>query len=385
MKMTDHQNEMPIYDMPPADFIKAVGEGLNFLTEREDLDKRQLADALRFFIQETHVKIVAEDLFEHYYERNSKEHLDLYRKLYRVVESHNVICDERIAPFFKSIPLKLIEASEDEIHPAILEITSHIEFEGVNKPIEEIMPLLTKAHYVNSYLVDYFNDLPRLTEVAKRENISISERFNKDIRWATKKKDIEQHEAYEGFDGFEALPLDVAKKFVRKLEDLVKDLEDQDIYKRDAAPIVLALLEQGNYKLLVNHLFMCLDRTNDVKYYKLFRRIYDCIEWVDCEEEAFAPFDWEPVYNIFKGKADIHTAILKEEVTTELEFDGKTISIEEYMQLAQKVNKMNNMLLGSLLVNNETRYAVATGTGTPTEIFAKKIEMRNQVNNRSKK
>lgn len=372
--MTDQQNEMPIYDMPPADFIKAVEEGLQFLTGREDLDKSQMADALRFFIQETHVKIVAEDLFEQYFERNSEEHLDLYRKLYSIVEFHNVVCDSKIAPFFKSIPLRLIEASEDDVHPAILEITSHIEFEGVNEPIQEIMPLLAKAHYVNSYLVDYFNELPRFKEVAKRENISITEQFNKDIRWATKKKDIEQYEAYEGFDGFEALPLDVAKKFVRKLEDLVKDLEDQDIYKRDAAPIVLALLEQGNYDLLINDLFMCIENTDGMKYFNLIKRIFKCIQWVDCEEDAFDQFLWNKAKHLVTTSSPVHVEIFKNEVTIELEFNGKKMTIEEYLDLSKKVQEMNDMLIGSLFFNAEARHAVETGTATPTEIFAKKIK-----------
>lgn len=188
----------------------------------------------------------------------------------------------------------------------------------------------------------------------------------------------EIHEAYEGFDGFIALPLDTAKNFVRKLEDLIKDLEDQEVYKKDAAPIVLALLEQGNYDLLISDIFMCIENTDGMKYFNLIKRIFKCIQWVDCEEDAFDPFLWNKVKNLVNNSAPVHAEIFKTNVTTDLEFDGKKMSIEEYLELAAKVHEMNNMLVGSLMFNAETRHAVETGTATPTEIFAKKIkEMSN--------
>lgn len=372
--MTTQQNETPAYHLQPAKFIREVEAGLSTITDDEYLGKYELQDALRHFVHEMNVKQAAEDWFYMYHEQDSQEHLDLYRKLFHAVTFHNITNDESIESFFKSIPLKLIEASEDEVHPAILEITSHIEFEGINKPIEEIMPLLAKAHYVNSYLVDYFNGLPRFTEVAKQENTSVSEQFNKDIRWATKKKDIEQHEAYEGFDGFIALPLDTAKKFVRKLEDLIKDLEDQEVYKKDAAPIVLAFLEQGNYDLLINDLFMCIENADGMKYFNLIKRIFKCIQWVDCEEDAFDQFLWSKAKHLVTTSSPVHVEIFKNEVTTELEFNGKKMAIEEYLELSKKVHEMNDMLIGSLFFNAEARHAVETGTATPTEIFAKKIK-----------
>lgn len=196
--MTTQQNETPAYHLQPAEFIREVEAGLSTITDDEYLGKYELQDALRHFVHEMNVKQAAEDWFYMYHEQDSQEHLDLYRKLFHAVTFHNITNDESIESFFKSIPLKLIEASEDEVYPAILEITSHIEFEGINKPIEEIMPLLAKAHYVNSYLVDYFNGLPRFTEVAKQENTSVSEQFNKDIRWATKKKILNNMKPMKG-------------------------------------------------------------------------------------------------------------------------------------------------------------------------------------------
>ncbi|HFQ5875897.1 TPA: hypothetical protein ACJXXT_000159 [Pseudomonas aeruginosa] len=373
--MTTQQNETPVYNLPPAEFIREVEAGLSTITDNEELGKYELESALRYFVHEMHVKDVAEDLFNTYHEQGSQEHLDLYRKLFHAVTFHNITNDESIESFFKSIPLKLIEASEDNIHPEILKITSNIVFDNIDQPIEEVMPLLIKAHHVNSYLVDYFNGLPRFTALAEMENISVSELFNKDIRWVTKKKDIEQHETYEGFDGFESLPLDTAKKFVRKIEDLIKDLEDQDIHKHEAAPIVLALLEQGNYEALISDLFKSLESTNDIKYFKLIERVYKCIRSVDCEEQSFDPYVWFKSFNLTNNSASVHAEIFKNEVTTELEFNGKKMTIEEYLDLSAKVHEMNNMLIGSLFFNNEARHAVATGTATPTEIFAKKIEM----------
>ena len=192
------------------------------------------------------------------------------------------------------------------------------------------------------------------------------------------RNEVEKLESYKGFDGFEALPLEIAKGFVSKLESLIKDLEDQEVYKNEAAPIVLALLEQGNYEQLTSDLFMCLESTNDIKYFNLINRVFKCIKWVDCEEDAFDPFLWNKVKNLVNNSAPVHAEIFKTNVTTDLEFDGKKMSIEEYLELAAKVHEMNNMLVGSLMFNAETRHAVETGTATPTEIFAKKIkEMSN--------
>lgn len=193
-----------------------------------------------------------------------------------------------------------------------------------------------------------------------------------------KQTEFEKLESYEGFDGFLALPLDTAKKFVRKLEDLIKDLEDQEVYKKDAAPIVLALLEQGNYDLLISDLFMCIENTDGMKYFNLIKRIFKCIQWVDCEEDAFDQFLWNKAKQLVTTSSPVHVEIFKTDVTTELEFDGKKMTIEEYLDLSTKVHEMNEMLIGSLFFNAETRHAVATGTATPTEIFAKKIkEMSN--------
>ena len=374
--MDNNQTESQMEDLAVSEILTEIEKAFQTISDNEELGKYEMIEAFQELAVEMKLYQIAQHILYVYEETKSEEDLATYRKLYEIVTSYGAISE--IAPFFDFIPLTFIQEYEDDRFPEFLKVITHVELDGNERPLKEVFEKLADASNITNKFVEYFNELPSKIAKADEEKITITELFNKEVtRWHSKQK-IEQHEAYEGFDGFIALPLDTAKKFVRKLEDLIKDLEDQEVYKKDAAPIVLALLEQGNYDLLISDLFMCIENTDGMKYFNLIKRIFKCIQWVDCEEDAFDQFLWSKAKHLVTTSSPVHVEIFKNEVTTELEFNGKKMAIEEYLELSKKVQEMNDMLIGSLFFNAEARHAVETGTATPTEIFAKKIkEMSN--------
>lgn len=184
---------------------------------------------------------------------------------------------------------------------------------------------------------------------------------------------------YAGYESDSEEPMSKAvfSVWVSSLEDLQRKLIDHNIDGGDdALPYILTKFEQDNFHQLNTELLEAYSTTGDIEYFQLFYRIYTVVRWCNQNDTAILEFFTSEILEklLFKTPVQTHIELLKKEVTPTLEFDGKEISIEDYMKLAWKVQETNFHLLTSLLYNDSAKVAINMGVSTQAEIFALKVK-----------
>lgn len=184
---------------------------------------------------------------------------------------------------------------------------------------------------------------------------------------------------YAGYESDSEEPMSKAvfSVWVNSLEDLQKKLIDSGIDGGDDAfPYILTKFKQDNFHQLNTELLEAYSTTGDIEYFQLFYRIYTVVRWCNQNDTAILEFFTSEILSklLFNTQSQNHIELLKKEVTPTLEFDGKEISIEDYMHLAWKVSETNFHLVTSILFNDAAKRAIELGLSTQAEMFASKVK-----------
>lgn len=184
---------------------------------------------------------------------------------------------------------------------------------------------------------------------------------------------------YAGYESDSEEPMSKAvfTVWVNSLEDLQQKLIDLGIDGGDDAfPYILTKFEQDNFHQLNTELLEAYSTTGDIEYFQLFYRIYTVVRWCNQNDTAILEFFTSEILSklLFNTQSQNHIELLKKEVTPTLEFDGKEISIEDYMHLAWKVSETNFHLVTSILFNDAAKRAIELGLSTQAEMFASKVK-----------
>ncbi|MDY4309998.1 hypothetical protein SOX05_08965 [Pseudomonas putida] len=359
--------------------IKAMEEVVDAIINDKDISAEQKDERLKDTALEISNYKMAERLFDFYYNQRNEESLSLYRRYYNALKKTGYL--DQYGQYFHTIPLKLFDDNENGVDPELVKAAAFIKAGDTTMDIVSYLDFSSIVQFTHKKAIEYFIEFPEKRELARKLNTVTHKLLEQELdayyeqRKHVSHKENEGIKPYGGLEGKETISKEVAEEYVTHLEKLVTDLEEQEIFKHEAAPVVLEFLQECNYDDLTSHLFHSLETTNDIEYFGYIQRIFKCLSWVQCAEDELDPYIWFKTYGLTNNAAPVHAEIFKNLVTTELEFNGKKITIEEYLDISTKVHKMNEELVGSLLFNAESRYAVETGTATPTEIFAKKIAM----------
>lgn len=366
--------------------IQAMEDEVNAVINDKLINDDDKAERLKDLALEISNYKIAERLFDFYYEYGNNESLELYRRYYKTLKNTGFI--EEHGQYFYTIPLKLFATRN--VDQELLKIAPFVKIGDQKTDIATYLDFTSITSFTHKKIVEYFNELPDKSDIAKELNTDayslLSEELEKHIEELKQVRNFSSEDVkpYESNLNGNALEKYVAIEYIKHFEDVIENLNKQEIYKHDAAPIVIEFLIENNYEEFATDLFISLERTNDIEYYDYIKRIFECISWLDCAEEELDPIIYLKSFNLTNYAAPVHAEVLKRDVTTELEFDGKKMTIEEYLELSTKVHEMNQMLVGSLLIDNEARHAVATGTGTPTTVFNKQIEINKKIKEQSK-
>jgi hypothetical protein len=359
--------------------IKAIEKIIDAINNDEDFSAEQRDERLKETALEISNYTMAERLFDFYYNHGNRESLDLYRRYYNAIKKTGHL--DQYGQFFHTIPLKLFEDSENGTDPELVKAAAFINLGDTTLDIHSYLEFSSAVQFTHKKAIEYFNELPEKYELGRKMNAMPHELLGQELEEYFENRKHVSHGEKEGIKPYpaleynEALSKEVAEEYVTHLEKLITDLEEKEIFKRQAAPVVLEFLQECNYHDFTSHLFIYLENTNDIEYYGYIQRVFECLTWVQCAEDHLDPYVWHKSFSLTNNATPVHAELFKNKVAAELEFNGKKMTIEEYLDLSTKVHEMNEKLIGSLLFNAETRHAVATGTATPTEIFAKKIEM----------
>lgn len=136
------------------------------------------------------------------------------------------------------------------------------------------------------------------------------------------------------------------EKWVERLEKEVSKLNDKNIDRWEIANKIFNKLEDENYYDLIGQIFNSFNATQNREYFGLFERFCNALNAIGKGEEAFMKYTDHQAYQFFFGAKKECAYKVMREVTEYIEFDGKKYTIEEYMDLARKVNTLNNSLLG---------------------------------------
>lgn len=180
---------------------------------------------------------------------------------------------------------------------------------------------------------------------------------------------------FESFDGKGYAPKEFFEPWVKTIEDILKDFRTNDIADDEILPVFLDVFEQYNYKQLSKDLLQTFVETENTDYYWLFKRLFDATK-LDCNCGNLEEYCFDILHSTFFNEDESNAVvnILKKEVTPTLEFNGSTISIEEFMSLSKKVSETNKHLSISLLFNDVVKKAVAKGLTTLEDTFAIKVK-----------
>lgn len=141
------------------------------------------------------------------------------------------------------------------------------------------------------------------------------------------------------------------EKWVERLEKEVSKLIDKDMDRWEIANKIFNKLEEENYYNLIGQIFKSFKETQNREYFSLFERFCNALNRIDKGEEAFMKYTDHQAYQFFFGTEKECADKVMREVTEYIEFDGKKYTIEEYMELARKVNSINNSLIGYTIWN----------------------------------
>lgn len=188
---------------------------------------------------------------------------------------------------------------------------------------------------------------------------------------------------FNGFENFpdQPMPKEAYKIWTETLQILQFKLEEAGITGDEAVPYILKKLEGDDFKSITKKLISDYLITEDEDYFKIIYQIYDVIKWCDSantqtlEEHISIPL-YDVIFNEIytdenKDKYNKLVNLIKKELTPALIFNGKRMTIEEYMELSNQVRTMDLNIFSHLFFTTGTMSGktIESGLFTQEEIF----------------
>lgn len=166
------------------------------------------------------------------------------------------------------------------------------------------------------------------------------------------------------------------KQWIDNLNKFKEEIVKHKLERYELICTLAAKFEVDNYKELVEDILMSYAESGNNEYFELFNEIYKVVKWTDPHDtdilEKFTSYVF--INTVFKNKNDNFIKLLKQEATPSLEFRGERISIEEYMEIAYQVSKMNQYITTKILFNDKAKEAIMLGLKTKEQIFDEAIK-----------